>query len=99
MSVTIKKAQDASILFVGTLAGVFIFIMIVMNIMLGKIVIKPINRMANIADQVSLGDLAAPEFKHDAKDEVTVLAESFSRMRRSLEKAMKMLDNPNTRSR
>jgi HAMP domain-containing protein len=99
MSVTIKKAQDASVIFIGTLAGVFIFIMILLNLMLGRIVIRPINRMANIADQVSLGDMSAPEFKHDARDEVTVLAESFSRMRRSLEKAMKMLDNPSTRSR
>jgi len=101
MSVTVEKAKHASVLFVSTLAGVFIFIMIVLNIMLEKIVTRPINKMANIADQVSLGDLAAPEFKHGGKDEVAVLAESFTRMRRSLEKAMKMLDNPsgNPRSR
>lgn len=99
MSVAIKKAQDASILFVGVLSGVFVLIMIILNIMLRKIIIRPIDQMANIADQVSLGDLAAPEFKHDADDEVKVLAESFTRMRRSLEKAMKMLNNPSTRSR
>jgi protein-histidine pros-kinase len=48
--------------------------------------------MSVIADDVSRGKMDAPEFGEHGEDEIGVLATSFNRMRRSLEKAMKMLD-------
>jgi protein-histidine pros-kinase len=55
-------------------------------------VIRPVTRLSALADRVSLGELEAPEFDARGKDEIGVLAASFSRLRRSMEQAMKMLD-------
>ncbi len=92
MSVPIKHAEDAFKTFMGTLAGVFVFIILVLNVMLRSVVSKPVTRMAVIADQVSKGKMDAPEFEEGGKNEIAVLGASFNRMRRSLEKAMSMLD-------
>jgi HAMP domain-containing protein len=39
-----------------------------------------------------MGEMQAPEFSATSKDEIGVLAESFSRMRKSLAHAMKLLE-------
>jgi protein-histidine pros-kinase len=48
--------------------------------------------MAAIADEVSLGNMAAGEFPAPGSTELTDLARSFNRMRTSLAKALKMLE-------
>ena len=48
--------------------------------------------MAHIANEVSKGNLNADNIDFDGQDEIAMLGASFSRMRRSLEKAMKMLE-------
>ena len=93
MAVPLKRADDAFGLVMGSLAGVFVFIGVVLNLMLWKLVIQPVTRLSALADRVSLGELDAPEFASGAKDEIGVLAESFARMRKSLVHAMKMLDD------
>jgi protein-histidine pros-kinase len=93
MTVPLKRADDAFGLVMGSLAGVFVFIGGVLNLMLWKLVIQPVTRLSALADRVSLGELDAPEFAAGAKDEIGVLAESFARMRKSLVHAMKMLDD------
>ena len=45
-----------------------------------------------MADQVSTGNLDAPELPVKGKDEISVLAGSFNRMRLSLVKALKLLE-------
>lgn len=92
MAVPLKRADDAFGLVMGSLAGVFVFIGVVLNLMLWKLVIQPVTRLSALADRVSLGELDAPEFSAGAKDEIGVLAESFARMRKSLVHAMKLLD-------
>ena len=79
-----------------TLVGVFLAIIIVLNVMLRRIVINPMTRMAEIANNVSRGEPGTPEFDTSGNDEITVLAQSFTRMRRSLEKAINMLPKPRT---
>ncbi|MCP5151454.1 MAG: DUF3365 domain-containing protein [Ectothiorhodospiraceae bacterium] len=91
MTVPIEQARKAFIGFMGTLLAVFVVIVLVLNVMLRRIVITPVTRMAAIADDVSKGNMDAEPFATDAKDEIGVLAASFNRMRRSLEKAMRML--------
>jgi protein-histidine pros-kinase len=93
MAVPLKRADDAFGLVMGSLAGVFVFIGVVLNLMLWKLVIQPVTRLSALADRVSLGELDAPEFAAGAKDEIGVLAESFARMRKSLVHAMKLLDD------
>ena len=64
-----------------------------MNVLLQKIVIKPVRKMSAIAHDVSMGKMDVPECDAQGKDEISTLAESFNRMRRSLVNAMQMLDD------
>jgi protein-histidine pros-kinase len=72
---------------------VFIFLLILLNILLWFSIIHPIRRLSKMADAVSTGDLDVPEVKVESRDEVGVLAGSFNRMRISLVKALKMLED------
>ena len=91
MSVPIERARRAFVTFMGTLIVVFAVITVVLNVMLRRIVVIPVTRMAGVADEVSRGNMDAEAFEGAGKDEIATLGESFNRMRRSLEKAMKML--------
>jgi HAMP domain-containing protein len=92
MEVPVAQARHAFMAFMGSLAVVFAAIVIVLNVMLRVLILQPVTRMAAIADDVSRGKMDAPEFDDRGRDEIGVLAASFNRMRRSLDKAMKMLD-------
>jgi protein-histidine pros-kinase len=92
MAVPMKRADDTFKVFMISLTAVFVFIFVALNLMLLFIVIRPVTRLSQIADQVSLGKLDAPEFKAKGKDEIAVLTGSFNRMRTSLVQAMKMLE-------
>lgn len=92
LSAAIEEARLAFIVFMGLLVVMFATFMIVLNAMLKGIVIKPATTMSEIADKVSKGDLEVPAFDVSGRDEMSKLANSFNRMRRSLEKAMRMLE-------
>lgn len=92
LSGAIQEARVAFVVFMGLLLVMFATFIIVLNAMLKSIVIRPATTMAEIADQVSKGDLEVPAFEVGGKDEMGTLAGAFNRMRRSLEKAMRMLD-------
>ena len=92
MAVPMARAHEAWALFMGMLSAVFVTIAIALNAMLWWLVIRPVMRLSRIADRVSLGELSAPSFSLGARDEIGRLAASFSRMRRSLVQAMKMLE-------
>ncbi|MBC7955762.1 MAG: DUF3365 domain-containing protein [Cytophagales bacterium] len=93
MSVPLARADRAFGVVMGLLAGVFLLIGLSLNLMLWKLVIQPVSRLSSLSDRVSLGELDAPEFAVNSKDEISTLAESFTRMRKSMVHAMKMLDN------
>ncbi|MFM2065182.1 MAG: hypothetical protein RLZZ584_91 [Pseudomonadota bacterium] len=92
MSVPLARAQQTFKVFMLSMVGIFLAIGVVLNFMLWGLVIRPVTRLSNLADRVSLGELEAPEFGTGSKDEIGTLAASFSRLRRSMEQAMKMLD-------
>jgi protein-histidine pros-kinase len=92
MALPIEQARRTFYTFMGALLAVFVAVMVVLNVMLRIIVIQPVVKMSRTADDVSRGKLDAPEIPEAGKDEISVLAASFNRMRRSLEKAMKMLE-------
>jgi HAMP domain-containing protein len=92
MSLPFEKARQAFNTFMVSLISVFAVLIIILNIMLRVVVVSPVTRMARIADQISKGDMEAEELSEKGKDEISVLATSFNRMRRSLEKAFKMLE-------
>ncbi len=92
MSVPIERAEQAFRAFMGSLAVVFVAIFVLLNVMLYTMVIRRVTQLAGIADQVSLGNLNAGEFRTKSKDEIGVLTEAMGRMKASLVQAMKMLD-------
>ena len=93
LSVPMARARKTLLLILGALTGTFAVILLLVNFLLAQLVVKPVVKMSEIAGAVSMGDLDAPEFHRDTKDEIGSLAASFNRMRRSLQNAMKMLEN------
>ena len=92
MSVPITRARDTFQTFMLSLAAVFLDTFVLLNVMLHTIVIRRVTRLAAIADQVSLGNLEAGDFRTHSKDEIGVLTEALGRMKTSLVQAMKMLE-------
>lgn len=92
MSVPIANAQRMFTTFMVALGVVFLLLFVLLDVMLVKLVIQPLGRMANAADEISKGNLDVAEFSETGKDEVAYLAASFNRMRRSLVKAMAMFN-------
>lgn len=92
MSVPIEKANHAFTTFMGSVLGVYLFIIIVLNIMLRSLFIKPVMRMADMANQISTGKMMNSEFEERGKDEIAILGTSFNRMRRSLVKAIALIE-------
>lgn len=91
MGVPVGKASATFGLFMGALAITFIAILLLVNLLLRLTVIKPLQTMSRTADAVSQGNSDAPEFNINGKDELAVMATSFNRMRRSLDKAMSII--------
>jgi protein-histidine pros-kinase len=92
MSVPIARAQESFWTFMGALVVIFLFVLAMLNLLLQVTVIRPVVRISRMASQVSLGQMDTPDFTWKGGDEIGSLASSFNRMRRSLENAMKILD-------
>jgi protein-histidine pros-kinase len=92
MTVPIQNAQRAFIAFMGSLAAVFALLFVVLNVMLSRMIVQPISRMSRAADQVSTGNFDIAEFSERGRDEIALLGRAFNRMRRSLHKALQMID-------
>jgi hypothetical protein len=75
-----------------SLVGVFLGIFILVNAVLYVLLVRPMRRMALIADRLSVGDMDAPEFPMRGPKEVASLIRSFNRMRKSLDKALHLLE-------
>lgn len=93
MSLPIEKANGAFVVFMASLAGVFAVLFIILNMMLSVLIVRPIRTMSAAADKISVGEMDVPELSETGKDEVAVLGKSFNRMRRSLEKAISLIDD------
>ena len=92
MSLPIQNADRAFRTFMSLLAAVFAAVFLVLNLMLSWMIVRPIHRMSRAADRVSTGDFQIEEFSERGRDEIAVLGASFNRMRRSLQKAMQMIE-------
>jgi methyl-accepting chemotaxis protein len=90
--VPLARAREAFKVFMLSITGIFIAIGVALNLMLRQMVVRPITKLAGLADRVSMGEMDAPEFKSQSKDEIGTLTKSFNRMRKGLAQAMKMLD-------
>lgn len=93
MQLPIQRANEAFGAFIASLAIVFLALIAAINALLFFLVIRPVNRLSQIASDVSMGNTDVPDFHASGKDEIATLAESFGRMRKSLVKAMKLLED------
>ena len=51
-----------------------------------------VRQIARVADRLSLGDMSAEDFSRPGAKEIASLIRSFNRMRKSLEKALQLLE-------
>ena len=84
-------ANTALGVLIASLLGVFALMLLALNLVLYRLFVRPVTRIAKLADALSLGDLSAPEFGVGGSPEIAALGRSLNRLRKSLEKALKML--------
>lgn len=92
MATAVAMADRTFRILMLSLAGIFVFVLVILNVMLQLVVVRPVRRLAGMADQVSRGDLDVAAVRMGGGDELGVLGESFNRMRISLVKALGMLE-------
>lgn len=87
------NAQKEFRAFMVLLIVVFLAAFLVVNVLLYQLVVRPVRKIALEADRVSRGDMSAVNFPQHGATEIMSVAQSFDRMRKSLEKAMRLLGN------
>lgn len=87
----LAKADYNFRVFLAALIGIFVVVFVLVNVLLRRLVLSPISRIARISEQVSNGDLSGPGFEPSGDDEIAQLARSFERMRKSLAKSVALL--------
>jgi protein-histidine pros-kinase len=92
MALPLQNAQRAFYTFMGSLVAVFALVFIALNVMLNWMIVRPVAQLSHAADQVSTGNFEIPEFPEKGRDEIARLGRAFNRMRRSLQKAMQMIE-------
>ena len=85
------SASLALTTFLSSLGVVFLAVFIVLNILLDRLIVRPVAEMSARADAVSIGNFSVPEFRPTNNDEISVLGVAFNRLRRSTEEAIKLL--------
>jgi HAMP domain-containing protein len=92
VAVAQARAEKTFRVFMFSMVSVLVAVAVILNLLLWWMFIRPVTRISALADRISLGEVDAPDFVARSRDEIGSLAESLSRMRRSLVQAMKMLD-------
>jgi protein-histidine pros-kinase len=92
MDLPVHNARRVFVTFMGSLVAVFAALFLILNVMLGTLIVRPLSRMSRAAEQVSTGDFTVAEFADRGGDEVARLGRAFNRMRRSLQKAMQLME-------
>jgi len=86
-----ELAQKTFYSFMISLSLIFLVLFIVINIVIRRLVLKPVIAMTKMADDLSKGNIGKTEIAIDGKDEIADLSRSFNRMRRSVIKIVQML--------
>ena len=91
LEVPLAQAAHALRLIMGGMVATFACVLLVVNLVLYSMLLRPMRKIARIADAVSAGQADAEHFTIRGNDEIALLGNAFNRMRRSLEKAMALL--------
>lgn len=92
MELPIRNANRAFVTFMSSLTMVFAVLFVILNVMLTLFIVQPITQLSLAAEGISTGRLDIAEFSEHGRDEVAQLGQAFNRMRRSLEKAISLID-------
>ena len=92
MAVPLDRAKETFVVVMISLGAAFLVMLLIINMLLGAVVIRPIVKLSETASEISLGNLDAPEMTPRGGGEIASLTESFNRMRRSLENALRMIE-------
>jgi HAMP domain-containing protein len=86
------EANRAFRAFMFGVAAVFAAVFVVLNLMLMLLVIRPMVRLAALAEQASLGGSDDSHFAANRRDEIGELARAVGRLRTSVRKAMALIE-------
>ncbi len=92
MSVPIKLAQEGFRNLLIGLGAIFLLTIILIDVAMYFIVIRPLRRVSHNADIISKGEIDLPPLEIKGKDEIAEVTASFNRMHTSLVKAFEMLN-------
>jgi nitrate/nitrite-specific signal transduction histidine kinase len=92
MSVALERSNRSLLALVGSLTAVFAVMLVVMNVLMHFVIIRPMQQITALARDVSAGKTDVPEYAVKGKDEIASLGRSFNLMHRSLQNAMRMLE-------
>lgn len=85
---SVDRSLGSFLLIVGSTIAV---LWLATNFLLQSLVLRPLRRIAMLADTLSVGKESGDEFPTEAAPEIQALGTAFNRMRKSLAKAMQML--------
>ena len=93
MTLALTRANQSLLAFVVALSAVFLVMLVALNVLMHFFILKPMQRITTLARDVSAGKPDVPEYTVKGKDEIASLGRSFNLMHRSLQNAMRMLEN------
>ena len=91
MSVPVKIADEGFRNLLITLGTIFFAAIVIIDLGMYFIVIRPLRNVSTSADRISTGEIDLPPLPIKGKDEIAQVTTSFNRMHTSLKKAMEML--------
>jgi HAMP domain-containing protein len=92
MSVPIEMANKGFRNLLISLGTIFLITVILIDVAMYLIVIRPLRRVSKNADIISKGEIDLPPLEIKGKDEIAEVTASFNRMHTSLVKAFEMLN-------
>jgi HAMP domain-containing protein/DNA-directed RNA polymerase subunit RPC12/RpoP len=82
-SVVIERAKRNTMIFIGMVVLFFCLLTLIVNVLFAKMVLKPIKKLAENANEISLGKLDT-QINTSGGDEIATLAKAFNRMKQSI---------------
>ena len=89
-SIVMDTASKNTFYFMGIVLLFFAILTLIINFLFGRVILKPINKLSEVANKISVGELNA-EIDVSSEDEIGNLANSFERMRTSINMAFDRL--------
>ncbi len=91
MAVPIEIAHSAFRTLMIYLISGFVILLAALDAAVVYLVVRPVNKLSDMADRISNGDMSLPELPVHGGDEIAGLTASFNRMFVSLQKAFRLL--------